>query len=133
MLGWVEKIGESQRLACHSCSTVNFCSALHCRRHVIRDHSGQVSPQWPYLPPRVEGLSTFWVGHNGKSLHFEEPFLKAGMLQIDKELQKDDVVDLVDEPRLVVVECLHLIAKIHIELFRKFAIHTEKKSILIES
>lgn len=45
------------------------------------------------------------------------------MLQIDKELQKDD---LVDEPRLAVVECLHLIAKIHIEVFRESAIHTEK-------
>jgi hypothetical protein len=36
------------------------------------------------------------VGHNGKSLDFEAPFLKEGALQIDKELQKDDVVDLVD-------------------------------------
>ena len=31
-----------------------------------------------------------------KSLNFEAPFLKTGMLQIDKELQKDGVVDLVD-------------------------------------
>ena len=30
------------------------------------------------------------------SMNFEAPYLKAGMLQIDKELQKDDVVDLVD-------------------------------------
>jgi hypothetical protein len=36
------------------------------------------------------------VGHNGKSLNFEAPFLKAVALQIDKELQKDDMVDLVD-------------------------------------
>lgn len=73
------------------------------------------------------------MGHNGKSLNFDAPFLKAGALQIDKELQKDDMVDLVDEPRLAVVECLHLIAKIHIEVFRELAIHTEKKSVLIES
>ena len=31
-----------------------------------------------------------------KSLDFEAPFLKAAALQIDKELQKDDVVNLVD-------------------------------------
>ena len=31
-----------------------------------------------------------------KSLNFEAPFLQAGMLQSDKELQKDDVVDVVD-------------------------------------
>jgi hypothetical protein len=73
------------------------------------------------------------VGHNGKSLNFEAPFLKAGILQINKELQKDDLVDLVDEPRLAVVDRLHLIAKVHIEVFRKLAIHTEKKSVLIES
>ena len=68
-----------------------------------------------------------------ESLNFEAPFLKAGVLQIDKELQKDDLVDLVDLPRLAVVECLHLIAKIHIDVFRELTIHTEKKSVLIES
>ena len=31
-----------------------------------------------------------------KSLNFEMPFLRAGMLQTDKELQKDAVVDLID-------------------------------------
>jgi endonuclease YncB( thermonuclease family) len=31
-----------------------------------------------------------------KSLNFEAAFLKAGMLQIDKELQKDGMIDLVD-------------------------------------
>lgn len=66
-----------------------------------------------------------------KSMNFEAP--SAGALQIDKDLQKDGVVDLVEESRLAIVLCLHLIAKIHIELFRELAIHTEKKSVFIES
>lgn len=55
------------------------------------------------------------------------------MLQVDIELQKDCVVDLIDKPRLIPVDRLHLISNIHIELFREFAIDTEEDSVLIES
>ena len=51
--------------------------------------------------------------------------MKPGMLQINKELQKDHVVDLVDQLRLAVVECLHLTADIQIELFHESVIHAE--------
>ena len=68
-----------------------------------------------------------------RSPDVEAPFMKPGMLQINKALQKDDGVDLVDQPRLAVVECLHLIANIHIELFHELVIHAEKQPVLIES
>ena len=63
----------------------------------------------------------------------DAPFMKPGALQINKELQQDDVIDLVDQPRLAVVGCLQLIADIHIELFHELVIHAEKQSVLIES
>jgi len=31
---------------------------------VAPDQSGQVSLQWPLIPPRLENLSTFEPGHN---------------------------------------------------------------------
>ena len=65
--------------------------------------------------------------------NFEASFWKEAVLQVDKELQKDYVVDLIDKPRLIPVDRLHLIANIHIELFREFAIDTEEDSVLIES
>jgi hypothetical protein len=66
-------------------------------------------------------------------LNSEASFWKEAALQIDKELQKNYVVNLVDKPRLIAVDHLHLIANIHIELFREFAIDTDEESVLIES
>ena len=83
--------------------------------------------------PRNNGHLFLRDGALRRSLGVKTPFMKPGMLQINKELQKDDVVDLIDQPRLAVVECLHLIADIHIEVFRKLVIHAEKQSVLIES
>lgn len=65
--------------------------------------------------------------------NFESSFWKEAVLQVDIELQKDYVVDLIDKPRLITVDRLHLISNIHIELFREFAIDTEEDSVLIES
>ncbi len=55
------------------------------------------------------------------------------VLEIDKELRKDYLVDLIDKPRLIAIDRLHLIANIHIELFRELAIDTDEESVLIES
>ena len=81
--------------------------------------------------PGGSGFVSDGALHRG--VDFESPYLTAATLEIDKRLQKDDMVDLVDEPRLTIVERLHLIAKIKIEVLRNFVVHAEKKSVLIKS
>ena len=47
---------------------------------------------------------------HARSLDVNASIMKPRMLQVNKELQKDHVVDLVDQLRLPAVDYLHLIA-----------------------
>ena len=59
--------------------------------------------------------------------------MKPRMLQIDKEINQDDVVEIVDHLLCTGVDYLHLISYIHIELFRELAIKADKEPVLVES
>jgi len=59
--------------------------------------------------------------------------MKPVMLQINKEVDHDAVIDLVDQLISPGVDDLHLIAEIHIDLLRELAIKPDKPSVLVES
>jgi hypothetical protein len=55
------------------------------------------------------------------------------VLQINKEVEHNAVVELVDHIFFTGVDDLHLIAEIHIDFFRELGIKSDKPSVLVES